>query len=288
LAPRLFLIPEFEMTQNFHCGRFVLDAGRPLIMGIVNLSDDSFSGDSLYGNAEAAVARGRKMLQEGADILDFGAESSRPGATAIPAQQEIDRLLPVIEDLCDCAAPLSVDTVKPEVMRAALAAGVDMINDINAMRAPGAMEAVAASRAAVCLMHMQGDPRTMQDDPHYGDVVAEVAEFLAGRVAAAEAAGIALNRIAVDPGFGFGKTLEHNIALLRRLGELVVPGLPLLVGLSRKSMLGALTGRAATERIFAGIAAHVLAVLRGARILRVHDVAATRDALTVLQAVEEF
>jgi dihydropteroate synthase len=178
--------------------------------------------------------------------------------------------------------------VKPEVMRVALAAGADMVNDINALRAPGALDVVAASQAGLCLMHMQGDPGSMQQDPHYIDIVVEVAEFLGERVAAAEAAGIALNRIAVDPGFGFGKTLEHNLELLRRLGELVVPGLPLLVGLSRKSMLGLLTGRPATERIHAGIAAHVLAVLRGARIVRVHDVAATRDALAVLQAVEDY
>lgn len=276
------------MTQDFHCGRFVLDAGRPLIMGIVNLSDDSFSGDGLHGNAAAAIAQGRRMIDEGAHLLDIGAESSRPGAIPVPAQQEIDRLLPVIEGLRDCGAPLSIDTVKPVVMRTALAVGVDMINDIHALRAPGAMELVAASGAAVCLMHMQGDPGTMQDDPRYNDVVVEVAEFLAERVAAAEAAGIALNRIAVDPGFGFGKTLEHNIALLRRLGELVVPGLPLLVGFSRKSVLGLLTGRAAPDRIPAGVAANVLAILRGARIVRVHDVAATRDALAVLQAVEDY
>ncbi|MCK9379542.1 MAG: dihydropteroate synthase [Sulfuritalea sp.] len=276
------------MTQNFHCGRFVLNAERPLIMGIVNLSDDSFSGDGLHGNIEAAIAQGRRMQEEGAHILDVGAESSRPGATPVSAQQEIDHLLPVIEALRDCGVPLSIDTVKPEVMRVALEAGIDMINDINALRAPGAMELVAASKAGVCLMHMQGDPGTMQDDPHYIDIVAEVAEFLAERVAAAEAAGIALNRIAVDPGFGFGKTLAHNIALLRHLGELVVPGLPLLVGLSRKSVLGLLTGRAAPERVYAGVAANVLAVERGARIVRVHDVAATRDALVVLQAVEEY
>ncbi len=276
------------MTQHFHCGRFVLDAGRPLIMGIVNLSDDSFSGDGLHGNPEAAIARGRRMVEEGARILDIGAESSRPGARPVPAQQEIDRLLPVLEALRDCGAPLSIDTVKPEVMRVALAAGADMINDINALRAAGAMESVAASQAAVCLMHMQGEPDSMQRDPHYADVVAEVAGFLAERVAAAETAGIALSRIAVDPGFGFGKTLEHNLALLRRLGELVVPGLPLMVGLSRKSMLGLITGRTAPERIHAGVAAHVLAVLRGARIVRVHDVAATRDALAVLQAVEDY
>jgi dihydropteroate synthase len=276
------------MTQNFHCGRFVLNADRPLIMGIVNLSDDSFSGDGLHGDVEAAIAQALRMRDEGAHILDLGAESSRPGAAPVPVQQEIDRLLPVLEALRDCGAALSIDTVKPEVMRVALAAGADMVNDINALRAPGALELVAASKAGVCLMHMQGDPGTMQDDPHYSDIVVEVAEFLGERVAAAEAAGIALNRIAVDPGFGFGKTLEHNIELLRRLGELVVPGLPLLVGLSRKSMLGLLTGRAAPERVFAGVAAHVLAVERGARIVRVHDVAATRDALAVLQAVEDY
>ena len=276
------------MTQPFHCGRYVFDAGRPLIMGIVNLSDDSFSGDGLHGNPEAAIAQGRRLVEEGAHILDIGAESSRPGAQPVPAQQEIDRLLPVLEALRDCGTPLSIDTVKPEVMRVALAAGADMINDINALRAAGAMESVAGSHAAVCLMHMQGDPGSMQNDPRYVDVVAEVAAFLAERVAAAEMAGIALNRIAVDPGFGFGKTLEHNLALLRRLGELVVPGLPLMVGLSRKSMLGLLTGRTAPERIHAGVAAHVLAVLRGARIVRVHDVAATRDAVAVLQTVEDY
>lgn len=276
------------MTQHFHCGRHVLNAERPLIMGIVNLSDDSFSGDGLQGDAAAAIAQGRRLIEEGAHILDLGAESSRPGAAPVPTQTEIKRLLPVLEALHDCGVPLSVDTVKPEVMRTVLAAGADMINDINALRAPGAMELVAASHAAVGLMHMQGEPRTMQENPHYADVVVEVAAFLAERVAAAEAAGIALNRIAVDPGFGFGKTLEHNIELLRRLDELVVPGLPLLVGMSRKSMLGLITGRAAPDRVHAGIAAHVLAVLRGARILRVHDVAATRDAVAVLQAVEDY
>ncbi|MCC7310938.1 MAG: dihydropteroate synthase [Sulfuritalea sp.] len=276
------------MTQHFHCGRFVLNAGRPLIMGIVNLTDDSFSGDGLRGDSEAAVAHSRQLIEEGAHILDLGAESSRPGAAPVSAQQEIDRLLPVIEALRDCGTPLSIDTVKPEVMRLGLNAGADMINDINALRAPGALEVVAASKAGVCLMHMQGDPHTMQDAPHYADIVSEVAEYLAERVAAAEAAGIALNRIAVDPGFGFGKSLEHNIQLLRRLDELVVPGLPLLVGMSRKSMLGLITGRAAPERVHGGVAAHVLAVERGARIVRVHDVAATRDALAVLQAVEDY
>ena len=276
------------MTQNFHCGRFVLNAERPLIMGIVNLTDDSFSGDGLHGDAAAAIALGLRLIEEGAQILDLGAESTRPGAPPVAAQQEIDRLLPVIEGLHGSGVALSVDTFKPEVMRAALAAGADMINDINALRAPGALKIVAPSNAAVCLMHMQGTPDTMQDDPHYSDIVGEVASFLGERVAAAEAAGIALNRIAVDPGFGFGKTLAHNIALLRHLEELLVPGLPLLVGMSRKSMLGLLTGRPAAQRVHAGVAAHVLAVLSGARIVRVHDVAATRDALAVLQAVEDY
>lgn len=276
------------MSQDFHCGRFVLNAARPLIMGIVNLSDDSFSGDGLHGDTQAATAQARSLIEQGADILDFGAESSRPGARPVSAQVEIARLLPVIEAVRDCGRPISVDTVKPEVMRAVIDAGADMINDINALQAPGALDAVAASGAAVCLMHMQGEPQTMQEAPHYGDVVVEVAEFLAERVAAAEAAGIPLTRIAVDPGFGFGKSHEHNIALLRRLEELVVPGLPLLVGMSRKSMLGLITGRPATERVSAGVAVHMLAVLRGARILRVHDVAATRDALAVLQAVEDY
>jgi dihydropteroate synthase len=190
--------------------------------------------------------------------------------------------------LRDCGLPLSVDTVKPQVMRAVLDEGVDLINDINALRAPGALEAVAASKSAVCLMHMQGEPGTMQQAPYYKNVVAEVIEFLAERVALAEAAGIALNRICIDPGFGFGKSIEHNLELLRRLSDLLVPGLPLMVGMSRKSMLGQLTGREVHERLAGGIAAHVTAVARGARIVRVHDVSATRDALAVLSAVENY
>ena len=276
------------MSQDFLCGRFVLDAGRPLIMGVLNLTDDSFSGDGLHGDTHAAVTLGRRLVAEGAHILDLGAESSRPGAQPVSSRQEVERLLPVIEGLLECGVPLAVDSVKPEVMRAVLGAGADMINDINALRAPGALEVVAQSAAAVCLMHMQGEPATMQDNPAYADIVGEVADFLGERVAAIEAAGIERNRIAVDPGFGFGKTLEHNLELLRRLDELVVPGLPLMVGMSRKSLLGLLTGRSVLERVHAGIAAHVMAVLRGARILRVHDVAATRDAMVVLQAVEGY
>lgn len=276
------------MEQNFHCGRYVLNAARPLLMGIVNLTDDSFSGDGLRNDMAAAIEHGLAQVAAGAHILDLGAESSRPGAEPVGAQQEMDRLLPVIEGLRDCGVPLSVDTVKPEVMRAALAAGASMINDIAALRLPGALEAVAASDAGVCLMHMQGAPGNMQQQPHYGDIVGEIADFLGERVAACEAAGIPLHRICVDPGFGFGKTLEHNLELLRRLDELLVPGLPLLVGMSRKSMLGLITGQPVEQRLAAGLAAHVMAVLRGARIVRVHDVAAMRDALAVVQAVEDY
>jgi dihydropteroate synthase len=255
-------------------------------MGIVNLTDDSFSGDGWRGDAEAAIAHGLQLVEEGAHILDLGAESSRPSAQAIATRQEIDRLLPVLEGLASCGVPLSVDTVKPEVMRAVLAAGADMINDINALRAPDTLDLLASSTASVCLMHMQGSPQTMQQAPQYADVVQEVADFLAARIAAVRQAGIPLERICIDPGFGFGKALAHNIQLLRQLDVFTQLGLPVLAGLSRKSMLGALTGRAAMDRMPAGIAAHLLAAMRGARILRVHDVAATRDALAILHAVE--
>lgn len=278
--------PNETEDLRLHCGRHVLSLRYPLIMGIVNLTDDSFSGDGLHGDTQRAIEQGLRMVEEGAHILDIGAESSRPGAAAVSAAQEEARVMPVIDGLMQCGVPLSVDTAKPQVMQSALAAGIDMINDINALQAPGALELVAASRAAVCLMHMQGNPDTMQQSPHYDNVVSEVAEFLAQRVAAAEAAGIGLERIVVDPGFGFGKTLEQNLALLRSLDELSVPGLPLLAGLSRKSMLGLLTGRTAGERVHASIAAAMLAVARGANILRVHDVAATRDALDIWNAVE--
>lgn len=256
-------------------------------MGIVNLTDDSFSGDGLRGQAVSAIAQGLRMVEEGADLLDLGAESSRPGAEPVSEQQETDRLLPVIEGLRECGVPLSVDTVKPDIMTVALAAGADMINDIFALRAPGAIEAVATSNAATCLMHMHGEPRTMQSDPRYGDVVTEVASFLDARVAACVAAGIDRNRIVIDPGFGFGKTLAHNLDLLRHLERLATSGPPVLVGLSRKSMFGLVTGRPVGDRMPASIAAAVLAVQRGAAIVRVHDAAATRDALSVLKAIED-
>ncbi|HEY3433058.1 MAG TPA: dihydropteroate synthase [Rhodocyclaceae bacterium] len=276
------------MSQTLRCGRFFLSLDRPLIMAILNVTDDSFSGDGLEGNVARAVEQAYRMKEEGAHILDIGGESTRPGSESVSVQQELDRVIPVIEALADCDLPLSIDTLKPEVMDAALKAGIDLINDINALRAPGALEIVAQSNAAVCLMHMQGLPGTMQANPHYDDVLKEVANFLAERVAAAESAGIARDRIVVDPGFGFGKTLEHNVELLRRLEELMVQGLPLLAGMSRKNMLGLISGQPVSERIYAGIAAHLIAAQKGARILRVHDVAPLRDALAVWNAVENL
>jgi len=276
--------------STLRCGRFRLSLSRddrPLIMGIVNLTPDSFSGDGTGDDAAAAIARAEMQRDAGADLLDLGAESTRPGAAPVPAETELARLLPVLRAVRDWGLPISVDTNKPAVMRAALDAGADLINDIAALSAPGALDALAASEAAVCLMHMQGEPRTMQTDPHYVDVVGEVADFLAGRVAACERAGIARDRLLVDPGFGFGKTVEHNYALLRGLERLERVGVPVLAGLSRKSMLGAVTGREnGAARLPASVVAAVLAVQRGARVLRVHDVAATRDALAVWAATE--
>ena len=253
-------------------------------MGVVNVTPDSFSDGGRTLDPKAAIDRAKALIEEGADILDIGAESSRPGALSVSAEEELSRLTPVLEGLSDCAVPISVDTVKPEVMRAAIAAGASMINDIGALRAPGAMRAVAASDVGVCLMHMQGEPRTMQQSPSYRDVVAEVGAFLEERVAAAMAGGIARERIAVDPGFGFGKTVAHNFELLRNLDRIAALGLPVLAGWSRKSTLGAITGRGAEDRLAASLAAALLAVERGARIVRVQDVAATRDALAVLAA----
>ena len=255
-------------------------------MGVVNITPDSFSDGGRFLDPAAAIAHARKLMGEGADLIDLGAESSRPGAAAVmSADEELRRLLPVLRGLRDL--PLSVDTVKPEVMRVALAEGAAMINDINALRAPGALAAVAAADAAVCLMHMQGSPGTMQQDPSYGDVVAEVKAFLLERIESVCAGGIAAERVVVDPGFGFGKTLEHNLELLRHLREFASLGVPLLAGWSRKSSLGKITGKPAGERLAASIAAALIAAQNGAAILRVHDVAATRDALLVLAAVEK-
>lgn len=272
---------------TLHAGAFRLSLDHPLIMGIVNVTPDSFSDGGLLDSSRAAVDHALKLVEQGADILDVGGESTRPGAALVPPDEEMRRVLPVIEALVGHGLVVSVDTRKPEVMRAALDAGASMVNDVMALREPGALETLAGSNAAVCLMHMQGEPQTMQQAPHYEDVVAEVSGFLQGRVAACESAGITRERIAIDPGFGFGKTLEHNLLLLKQLRELTQLGVPLLAGMSRKSMLGALTGRGVGEREYAGVAAHLLAVARGARILRVHNVAATRDALAIWNAVEE-
>jgi dihydropteroate synthase len=255
-------------------------------MGIVNVTPDSFSDGGRHDTTELAVAHARKLIAEGADLLDIGGESTRPGSESVTLEAERKRVLPVVRALAGCGVPLSVDTQKPELMREAVAAGASMINDINALSAPGALEAMAGVDAAVCLMHKQGDPATMQDHPVYADVVRDVCEYLRGRVSAAQRAGIALDRIAVDPGFGFGKNLDHNLALLRELSKLRALGVPVLAGLSRKGMLGRITGREAGERVYASVAAALLAVQNGADIVRVHDVAATRDALAVWNAVQ--
>lgn len=268
------------------CGRFELDLSRPRVMAIINLTPDSFSGDGVGGEVSAALARAQAALEAGADILDLGAESTRPGAEPVPEAVEIARIVPVVRALADWRVPLSVDTMKPAVMRAALEAGADLINDVNGFRAPGALQAVCDSDAALCVMHMQGEPRTMQIEPRYVDVVGEVAAFLDARVSALCAAGVARERIVLDPGFGFGKTLDHNLKLLTHLDRLCAAGLPILVGVSRKSMLGAITGRPVDQRLGASVAAALLAVQRGAHIVRVHDVADTVDALKVQAALQ--
>jgi dihydropteroate synthase len=270
-----------------HCGKHLLDLTRPQVMGIVNVTPDSFSDGGRHLLPRAALAHALQLIAEGAALLDIGGESTRPGAAPVSTQEELDRIMPVIEGLAGAPVPLSVDTCKPDVMRAALAAGVGLVNDINALQQPQALAAVTASDAAVCLMHKQGTPQTMQHAPHYADVVVEVKEFLRARIAAVEAAGIARTRILADPGFGFGKTLAHNLALLRELHALRALGVPLLVGLSRKSMLGAITGQDTQHRVYASVAAALLAVERGARVVRVHDVAATCDALKIWNAVND-
>jgi len=268
------------------CGKFKLPLDRPLVMGVVNVTPDSFSDGGLYLDPKRALEHARRLIGEGADILDIGGESTRPGAAPVSPEEERRRVLPVLERLAAGNVPISVDTRKPALMREAIAAGAAMVNDVTALSAPGALEAVAKAPVAVCLMHMQGEPGTMQANPSYREVVREVRDYLAARVAAAEAAGITRSRIVVDPGFGFGKTLEHNLALLRSLGEFRPLGVALLAGLSRKAMLGKLTGREPHERVHASVAAALLAVQNGARIVRVHDVAATRDALAVWNAVK--
>lgn len=254
-------------------------------MGVVNVTPDSFSDGGKYLDVQQAAAHARSLIAEGADMLDVGGESTRPGAQPVTLDEERRRVLPVVEVLADCGVPLSVDTQKPQLMREAVAAGAAMINDINAFCAAGALEAVADSQAALCFMHKQGDPQTMQHHPEYDNVVEEVLAYLRSRATAAQAAGVAGNRLVIDPGFGFGKTQEHNLALLRELRRFTAPGWPVLAGLSRKSMLGRITGREVGERVFASVAAALIAVQNGAAIVRVHDVAATRDALAVWDAI---
>lgn len=273
--------------HEIHCGTYRLPTERPLLMGIVNLTPDSFSGDGLAQDTRRAIEHARQQWQAGADMLDIGAESSRPGAQATPEDEELRRLLPVLREVCAWGVPVSVDTYKPKVMQAALAAGVSMINDITGLRSAEARAAVAGSDCALCLMHMQGEPATMQEAPVYADVAQEVSGWLCRAAEDCLAVGIARERLVLDPGFGFGKSLAHNLALFRALDSDIWQGLPLLVGVSRKRMLGEITGRPVAERVHASVAAALLAAQRGAAILRVHDVAATRDALAVWMAIRE-
>jgi dihydropteroate synthase len=267
-------------------GNAELDLSQPRIMGVLNRTPDSFSDGGRYVDFDAALEQAERMVREGADIIDVGGESTRPGAEEVTLAEELDRVIPLIEQLWSRLGVLvSVDTSKPEVMRSAIGGGAAMVNDVCALRRPGAMEIVAGSGAAVCLMHMQGEPRTMQKDPQYKDVTAEVKAFLKERAGTLEAAGVPRERIVLDPGFGFGKNLEHNLTLLKRLPDIAALGYPVLVGLSRKSMIGALTGAKATDdRLHGSVSAAVIAVQNGAHIVRCHDVAPTVEALKVAHA----
>ena len=268
--------------MHWHTTRFRIDLTRVRVMGIVNLTPDSFSDGGRLASTAAALKHCEQLLREGADILDLGGESSRPGAEPVTVQEELDRVLPVLTGALSLGCPVSIDTVKPEVMRAALDRGADIINDIGALRAPGAMQALLEHPGCgICLMHMRGEPRSMQQQPSYADVVEEVSRFLHERMGDLQACGVAPERIVLDPGIGFGKSVEHNIELLRRQPELLALGRPLLLGWSRKSTLGAITGRPVDERLAASLAAALAAVGQGARVIRVHDVAATADALKV-------
>jgi dihydropteroate synthase len=272
--------------STIDCGGRALDLRRVAIMGVLNITPDSFSDGGLFLARERALRRAIEMVEEGANIIDIGGESTRPGAADVSVEQELDRVVPAIEAIRDAVAvPISIDTSKPEVMREAVTAGAGMINDVRALRAEGALATAAELDAAVCLMHMQGEPRTMQENPSYGDVVAEVREFLAARRRASIEAGIAAERIIVDPGFGFGKTVAHNLTLLRHLAEFKVLAAPILVGLSRKSMIDKVLRLPLGERLHASVALAVLAVQNGASIVRVHDVRASREAIRMTEAV---
>jgi dihydropteroate synthase len=278
--------------MHFSCGKFQLDLTTPCVMGIVNVTPDSFSDGGKFSQTNQAIAHALKLAEEGADILDIGGESTRPNATPVSLQEELDRVIPVIEGLVkqfkqvkQVNIPLSIDTYKPAVMKAAIDAGASIVNDVRALQEEGALEIVAKSNAGVCLMHMQGTPQTMQNNPHYDDVVNDVKAFLKARLQASIHAGIEASRIVLDPGFGFGKTREHNIRLIRELESLAELGQPLLVGLSRKSVLGQVTGNDIDARLYASIAASVISAMKGAKILRVHDVKATVEALKVVSAI---
>jgi dihydropteroate synthase len=267
------------------CGKYALALERPLVMGIVNVTLDSFSDGGKHFDRRAAIAHARRLIENGADILDIGGESTRPGAQLASLSEELARVIPVIEAVAGAGVPISIDTQKPEVMHLAIVAGACIVNDVNALQAPGALQAIAGSKAAVCLMHRQGSAETMQQNPEYRDVVAEVKEFLRERTDAVLATGVVAERIVIDPGFGFGKTVAHNLRLLRDLDAFLDLGFPVMVGLSRKSTLGTITGRPVNERVAASIAAALLAAQKGAKIIRVHDVRETVDALKILQAV---
>lgn len=277
----------FDTTPQLDCAGRFLKLDRPQVMGIVNVTPDSFSDGGAYDTLEAAIAHALKLAEEGADILDIGGESTRPGAEEVSLEEELRRVIPVIEQLAkQTSLPISIDTSKPEVMRAAVAVGAGMINDVQALRREGALDAAASLGVPVVLMHMLGEPRSMQDVPEYDDVVGDVHRFLAERLFAAEMSGIAKKNLLVDPGFGFGKNTQHNLALLAQLERFTELGVPVLAGLSRKRSIGEITGRgAARDRVAGSVAAHLIAAQRGAMILRVHDVAATVDALKVWNAV---
>jgi dihydropteroate synthase len=272
--------------MRIDCAGRMLDLSRPRVMGVLNVTPDSFSDGGRFQGRERALARAREMVAEGAAVIDVGGESTRPGAPAVPLQEELDRVIPVVEAIGGALpVPLSVDTQKPEVMVAAVAAGAGMINDVNALRGPGALEAARRAEVPVCLMHMQGSPRTMQAAPAYGDVVTEVRGFLLERARACQRAGIPRERILLDPGFGFGKTLDHNHQLLRGLSALVETGYPVLVGLSRKSMIGTVLDLPVEQRLAPSLALAVLAVWQGARLVRAHDVRPTAEAIAMAEAV---
>jgi len=276
-----------QTSFEFTCGKYQLTLNRPHVMGIVNVTPDSFSDGGKFLSTDLAVEHALKLITEGADILDIGGESTRPGAAVVSLDEELKRVIPVIEALGEnCNVPISIDTYKPEVMRQAIAAGADIVNDVRALQEPNALDIISNSNVGVCLMHMQGMPQTMQLEPHYRDVVREVKQFLIERMNAALAHGIVGNRILLDPGFGFGKTRTHNIALIQHLDELNEIGQPLLVGLSRKSVLGSIAGGDEVQRLNASIAASVISAMKGAKIIRVHDVKATVEALKVVTAIQ--